>query len=86
MFAAWPGVETASAGLAPDAEEPCSADLVEWADIIFVMERAHRAKLQRRFRPQLKRARVICLDIPDDYAFMQPELVALLQRKVTPHL
>ena len=53
---------------------------------IFVMERAHRAKLQRRFRPQLKRARVICLDIPDDYAFMQPELVALLQRKVTPHL
>lgn len=79
-------METASAGLAPDAEEPCSAELVEWADIIFVMERAHRAKLQRRFRPQLKRARVICLDIPDDYAFMQPELVALLQRKVTPHL
>ena len=86
MFAGWPGVETASAGLAPDAEEPCSAELVEWADIIFVMERAHRAKLQRRFRPQLKRARVICLDIPDDYAFMQPDLVALLQRKVTPHL
>ncbi|WP_374274009.1 low molecular weight protein tyrosine phosphatase family protein [Brevundimonas sp.] len=86
VFAAWPGVETASAGLAPDAEEPCSAELVEWADIIFVMERAHRARLQRRFRPQLKRARVICLDIPDDYAFMQPELVALLQRKVTPHL
>ena len=64
VFASWPGVETASAGLAPDAEEECSAELVEWADIIFVMERAHRAKLQRRFRAQLKRARVICLDIP----------------------
>ncbi|MDO9078767.1 MAG: hypothetical protein Q7U72_15135 [Brevundimonas sp.] len=38
---------------------------VEWADVIFVMERAHRARLQRRFRAQLKRARVICLDIPD---------------------
>jgi predicted protein tyrosine phosphatase len=24
---------------------------------------------------------VICLDIPDDYAFMQPELVALLEQK-----
>ncbi|MFA4950861.1 phosphotyrosine protein phosphatase [Brevundimonas sp.] len=81
MFASWPGVETASAGLASDAEEECSAELVEWADIIFVMERAHRAKLQRRFRAQLKRARVICLDIPDDYAFMQPELVALLGRR-----
>jgi predicted protein tyrosine phosphatase len=50
------------------------------------MEKAHRAKLQRRFRNHLKRARVICLDIPDDYAFMQPELVALLERKVGPFL
>lgn len=85
-FASYPGVETASAGLAPDAEEQCSAELVEWADIIFVMERAHRAKLQRRFRAQLKRARVICLDIPDVYGFMQPELVALLEKRVRPHL
>ena len=75
-------METASAGLAHDAEGPCSAELVEWADIIFVMERAHRAKLQRRFRAHLKRARVVCLDIPDDYAFMQPELVALLEKRV----
>jgi predicted protein tyrosine phosphatase len=86
VFASWPGVETASAGLAPDAEEPCSAELVEWADIIFVMERAHRAKLQRRCKAHLKRAHVICLDIPDDYAFMQPELVDLLKRKVGPCL
>ena len=86
VFASRPGVETASAGLAPDAEEHCSAELVEWADIIFVMERAHRARLQRRFRAHLRRARVVCLDIPDDYAFMQPELVALLEKKVPPHL
>jgi predicted protein tyrosine phosphatase len=86
VFASWPGVETASSGLAPDAEEPCSAELVEWADIIFVMERAHRARLQKRFRASLKSARVVCLDIPDDYAFMQPQLIALLEKKVRPHL
>ena len=86
MFASYPGVETASAGLAPDAEEQVTADHLEWADIIFVMERAHRAKLQRRFSRHLKSARVVCLDIPDDYAFMQPELVALLEKKVGPHL
>ncbi|MEQ7155664.1 low molecular weight protein tyrosine phosphatase family protein [Brevundimonas aurifodinae] len=86
MFADWPGVETASAGLAPDADEPCTDELVEWADIIFVMERAHRARLQKRFRQSLKSARVVCLDIPDDYAFMQPELVALLEKKVGPLL
>lgn len=50
------------------------------------MERAHRAKLQRRFGGRLKGKRVICLDIPDDYAFMQPELVALLEKRVGPHL
>ena len=86
VFASRPGVETASAGLAPDAEEQVTPDHLEWADIIFVMERAHRAKLQRRFKAHLKRARVICLDIPDDYAFMQPELVALLEKKVGAYL
>lgn len=82
VFADRPGVETASAGLAPDAEEPVTPDHLDQADLIFVMERAHRAKLQRRFGPHLKGKRVICLDIPDDYDFMQPELVALLEKKV----
>ena len=69
----------------PEADER-EGDHLDWADIIFVMERAHRAKLQRRFGPHLKRARVICLDIPDDFSFMQPELVALLEKKVGPFL
>jgi predicted protein tyrosine phosphatase len=86
VFADWPGVKTASAGLAPDADEPATPELIEWADIIFVMERAHRARLQTRFRKSLKSARVVCLDIPDDYALMQPELIALLKKKVGPHL
>jgi predicted protein tyrosine phosphatase len=43
--------------------------------------------VQRRFRNALKRARVVvCLDIPDDDAVMQPELVALLEKKVGPYL
>ena len=86
VFAARPGVETASAGLAPDAEEPVTPDHLAWADLIFVMERAHRAKLQRRLGAQLRGRRIICLDIPDDYDFMQPELVALLEKKVGPFL
>ncbi|CAN5227330.1 hypothetical protein BH09PSE1_BH09PSE1_16050 [soil metagenome] len=46
------------------------------------MEKRHRTTLQRRFRTSLGRARVICLDIPDDYAFMDPTLIALLQARV----
>lgn len=83
MFADWPGIETASAGLAPDAEEAVTSELVEWADLIFVMEKRHRAALQRRFRTHLANRRVICLDIPDDYGFMDSALVALLKARVT---
>jgi predicted protein tyrosine phosphatase len=86
VFASRPAVETASAGLAPDAEEQVTPDHLDWADLIFVMERAHRAKLQRRFGARLKGKRVVCLDVPDDYDFMQPELVALLEKKVGPFL
>lgn len=82
LFSTWPGIEAASAGVSADADEPLTGEMVAEADLIFVMEKAHRAKLNRRFRAQLKSARVICLDIPDDYAFMDPELIRLLEARV----
>ncbi|CAM3774021.1 low molecular weight protein tyrosine phosphatase family protein [Ectopseudomonas alcaliphila] len=82
VFADWPDVETDSAGLAPDAEVRVSAEQLDWATLIFVMEKNQRSKLTRQYRAVLAGKRVICLDIPDDYAYMQPELVSLLQRKV----
>ncbi|WP_061240361.1 low molecular weight protein tyrosine phosphatase family protein [Ectopseudomonas composti] len=82
VFANWPGVETDSAGLAPDAEIRLSAEQLDWATLIFVMEKSQRSKLKRQYRQILAGKRVICLDIPDDYAYMQAELVSLLQRKV----
>ncbi|WP_244105175.1 low molecular weight protein tyrosine phosphatase family protein [Burkholderia ambifaria] len=86
MFAGWPGVETDSAGLAPDADTQVSTEQLEWAEIVFVMERAHKAKLTARFGARLKHKKIVCLDIPDRYAYMQPELIALLERKVGPLL
>ena len=70
----------------PDADTPLDAELVEWADVIFVMEKSHRQKLAARFRKYLSNKRVICLDIPDKFSFMDPELVRLLKTKVLPHL
>ena len=81
IFSSHPGIEVASAGTNNDAENPLTPELVRWADIIFVMERAHRNKLQRKFKAELK-ARVICLDIPDEYDFMDEALVRLLKSKV----
>ena len=86
VFANWPGVETSSAGLNKDAENPLTPELLEWAHTIFVMERAHRSKLSARFKPHLGDKRVVCLDIPDEYEYMDPVLIQLLKARVTRHL
>jgi predicted protein tyrosine phosphatase len=84
VFSNRPGFEVASAGTDRNADTPVSSDVVEWADVIFVMERAHRNRLSRNFRAQLKSKRVICLDIPDDFGYMDPTLVRLLETKAGP--
>ncbi|MFB9245649.1 low molecular weight protein tyrosine phosphatase family protein [Massilia antarctica] len=81
VFASWPGVETDSAGLGGDASVPLSPEQIAWATIVFVMEKAHRRRLGERFRAHLNGKKVICLDIPDNYSFMQPELVSILEAK-----
>jgi predicted protein tyrosine phosphatase len=82
LFSSRDDVEVLSAGLDSGCGNPVTTELVEWADIIFVMEKAHRNKLSKRFKASLKSRRVICLDIPDDYEFMDPELVRILQARV----
>ena len=82
VFAAVPGVETESAGVAPDAENPVSPELIAWADVVLVMERAHRAKLARLFPAAPRGKRIVCLDVPDEYDYMDPELVRLLRDRV----
>lgn len=82
VFADWPGIEVSSAGLNQDAENPLTPELLAWSQLIFVMERAHRSKLSSRYKQHLNGQRVICLDIPDDYRYMDPDLVELLRSKV----
>jgi predicted protein tyrosine phosphatase len=83
VFANHPGIECASAGTNHDADNPLTPELVEWAEIIFVMEKAHRNRVTAKFRRHLVNKRVICLDIPDEYEYMDPVLVRLLEVKVS---
>ncbi|MBU1282594.1 low molecular weight protein tyrosine phosphatase family protein [Pseudomonas sp. NPDC079086] len=82
VFADWPGVETASAGVNRDADIPVSPELLEWAELILVMESRHRRKLAEKFRRNLANKPIHSLNIPDDYAFMEPALVQVLQQRV----
>ena len=82
VFAKWPNVETDSAGLNAGADVELSPEQIAWVKkIIFVMEKKQWTKLSSRFRKHLNGKKIICLDIPDDYDYMQAELVTLLEAK-----
>ena len=82
VFATYDGVETMSAGTNADADVTVTGDLIEWADAILVMEQSHAQKVSRKFRSLLKTKKLAVLDIRDRYQYMQPELIALLERRV----
>ncbi|MFK8050413.1 MAG: low molecular weight protein tyrosine phosphatase family protein [Halioglobus sp.] len=82
VFSKYEGVEAIGCGTNSDAETPLSGDLVEWADIVLVMETSHKTKVSKKYRDLLKGKRLVCLDIPDNYECMQPELVRLLEARV----
>ena len=86
IFATRPHIDCTSAGLSHDAEVRVSAELVEWTTLIFVMEKQHKTKLSSQFKMQLQGKKVVCLDIPDSYQFMEPRLIKLLETKATPFL
>jgi predicted protein tyrosine phosphatase len=86
IFSNYSGIEADSAGLGNDANVKLSQEQIEWATLIFVMEQSHRKKLSQKFRVHLNGKQIICLGIPDEYEYMQPELISLLKKKVEPFL
>jgi predicted protein tyrosine phosphatase/ubiquinone/menaquinone biosynthesis C-methylase UbiE len=80
------GYNVRSAGTEKDARIRVTEGLVGWADMIFVMEKKHADRLRSKFPESLKGKKVICLQIPDSYKYMEPELVELLQAKLSPYI
>lgn len=79
-------LDVRSAGIAAGATVPVTRELLEWADVVFVMERRQRNVIHKRFRDVYEGARIICLYIPDEYDYMDPTLVHLLSARVAQHL
>jgi predicted protein tyrosine phosphatase len=82
VFADLEGWETDSGGLSADADVPLSAEQVEWATHIAVMEKRQLARLRRSFPKLVSGRKLVLLDIPDNYVFMQPELIELLRQRI----
>lgn len=75
-----------SAGTENGARVRITEKLVSWADIIFVMEKRHKDRLNDRFGMLLDDKELIILDIGDDYKYMDSELIEILKISVSPYL
>ncbi|MEY4589932.1 MAG: hypothetical protein RL497_2008 [Pseudomonadota bacterium] len=86
VFSAYEGINAIGCGTNADADTALSGDLIEWADIVFVMEKSHKNKVSKKYQALLKNKKLVCLDIPDEYERMDPVLIRLLECRVMPHV
>ena len=77
-----PGFQVRSGGTSPNARHTVTAGDIEWADVIFAMEKKHRSRLRADFAEFLDGKTIHVLNIPDQYQFMDPELVDILRDAV----
>ena len=77
-----PALTVRSGGTSPNARHPVSVGDVQWAHVVFVMEEKHKSRLLAEFRRVLENKPIHVLDIPDEYKFMEPELVDQLRQSV----
>jgi predicted protein tyrosine phosphatase len=75
-----------SAGTEPSARITIGSKLTMWADIIFVMEKNHKEKILERFPLEAVDKEILVLNIPDEYQFMDPELIETIKASVDPVL
>lgn len=86
IFADNPAIEVDSVGLNNDAEVPLSEEQVLWADLIIVMEKTHRKRLNEKFKGALAGKRIAVLNIPDEFEYMDPALIALLRTRCSSYI
>jgi predicted protein tyrosine phosphatase len=86
LFCKRPDLDVRSAGTARDSLVQINRRMLEWADTIFTMDHGQHTALGRMFHGHPALDRLICLHIPDEFPFLDSELVRLLKASVTPHL
>ena len=75
-------VNVRSAGTSATARRTVNAGDIRWADHILAMEYHHKDRLKETFSQELACKKIHVLDIPDDFQFMDPDLVALIELRV----
>ena len=85
MLQGVPGLAVKSAGTEPKSRVRVNEGHIGWADLIFVMEKKHRRFLEENFPEALEGKSIICLNIPDEYSYMEPALMDELKTGLRQH-
>lgn len=80
------GLNVKSAGTEPSARIKLNAKNIIWADIIFVMEKKHRQRIVEKFPNEIIEKKIVVLEIPDEYQFMDSELIEEIESKVSQYI
>ena len=86
VFGKDPDLDVRSAGTSEDALVRVNRRMLEWADVIFTMEDVQRREMEKMFPGHAALDRIVCLQIRDEYDFLDPVLVALLRARTAPYL
>lgn len=86
IFKNHPDHDVKSAGTAAGAVIKLTEKHLNWADLIFVMERKHEQHIKANFKIKEITEKLIVLDIPDNYKYMDEDLILTLETAVGPYL
>lgn len=86
IYKRYSGINVKSAGTEPSARIRLNSKMIEWADIIFVMEKKHKQRMLENFTIETKGKKIVILDIPDEFKYMDQELIEEIQSKVDDYI
>src|SRR5688500_18042842 len=85
VFGKDPSLEVLSAGTSEEAMVQVNQRMLEWADLVFVMDGEQVQAMGKMSPGHAVLPNVVCLNTQDDYHFLDPALVAILQERTLPH-
>ena len=81
-----PRVEVRSAGVSAASKTKLTEAHIEWADLILVMEKKYKERIVEVFKRRKSVPKIESLEIPDEYEYMDDELVQILKASIEPYL
>lgn len=86
LFNGYESHDARSTGTENNLRVKVTTGLLGWADIIFCMEKKHVRRIKGRYSDIIADKTVICLNIPDDYNYMDDDLCELLNAIIPEYL